>query len=241
MQSNSNINNIHNEPPPSYHEVIATNKQKEIFTYKSIKSFNDCDKIDNENTSAIISPTSNTSSTYEFNQSDNLNNNQNSNTMNVNGAASPTSSCSDSIMCECTTTINQHFIANFCENCNNLYTNNNSTALSTCGQQNCFQNHFAYCMDTTDQINNNNIIDDPNCCLEQNQTRQTDEHALDTNRCNTNNNAITNSNNDENGNETQSINLNCNGLVRLDMTQIMDHTGLPTYDAAMKLEASGYV
>lgn len=96
-------------------------------------------------------------------------------------------------------------------------------------------------MDTTDQINNNNIIDDPNCCLEQNQTRQTDEHALDTNRCNTNNNAITNSNNDENGNETQSINLNCNGLVRLDMTQIMDHTGLPTYDAAMKLEASGYV
>uniref|UniRef100_A0A182NJB6 Uncharacterized protein n=1 Tax=Anopheles dirus TaxID=7168 RepID=A0A182NJB6_9DIPT len=32
-----------------------------------------------------------------------------------------------------------------------------------------------------------------------------------------------------------------NGLVRLDMSQIIDNTGLPTYEAALKLESSGYV
>uniref|UniRef100_A0A182JGQ5 Uncharacterized protein n=1 Tax=Anopheles atroparvus TaxID=41427 RepID=A0A182JGQ5_ANOAO len=35
--------------------------------------------------------------------------------------------------------------------------------------------------------------------------------------------------------------LDANGLVRLDMSQIIDHTGLPTYEAALKLESSGYV
>uniref|UniRef100_A0A182JQ09 Uncharacterized protein n=1 Tax=Anopheles christyi TaxID=43041 RepID=A0A182JQ09_9DIPT len=35
--------------------------------------------------------------------------------------------------------------------------------------------------------------------------------------------------------------LNDNGLVRLDMSQIIDNTGLPTYEAALKLESSGYV
>ncbi|XP_061500153.1 uncharacterized protein LOC5667349 isoform X1 [Anopheles gambiae] len=35
--------------------------------------------------------------------------------------------------------------------------------------------------------------------------------------------------------------LNENGLVRLDMSQIIDNTGLPTYEAALKLESSGYV
>uniref|UniRef100_A0A182PUC8 Uncharacterized protein n=1 Tax=Anopheles epiroticus TaxID=199890 RepID=A0A182PUC8_9DIPT len=35
--------------------------------------------------------------------------------------------------------------------------------------------------------------------------------------------------------------LHENGLVRLDMSQIIDNTGLPTYEAALKLESSGYV
>lgn len=35
--------------------------------------------------------------------------------------------------------------------------------------------------------------------------------------------------------------LNENGLIRLDMSQIIDRTGLPTYEAALKLESSGYV
>ncbi|XP_065086683.1 uncharacterized protein s-cup [Ochlerotatus camptorhynchus] len=36
-------------------------------------------------------------------------------------------------------------------------------------------------------------------------------------------------------------NLAENGLVRLDMSQIIDQTGLPTYEAALRLESSGYV
>ncbi|XP_039447522.1 uncharacterized protein LOC120426803 [Culex pipiens pallens] len=36
-------------------------------------------------------------------------------------------------------------------------------------------------------------------------------------------------------------NLNENGIVRLDMSRIIDQTGLPTYEAALKLESSGYV
>ncbi|XP_073811307.1 spermiogenesis-related protein stanley-cup [Musca autumnalis] len=40
------------------------------------------------------------------------------------------------------------------------------------------------------------------------------------------------------------IDLNCineNGIISLDMSKIIDKTGLPTYDAALKLESSGYV
>lgn len=40
------------------------------------------------------------------------------------------------------------------------------------------------------------------------------------------------------------VNLDCineNGLISLDMSKIIDKTGLPTYDAAIKLESSGYV
>lgn len=35
--------------------------------------------------------------------------------------------------------------------------------------------------------------------------------------------------------------LNGNGIVRMDMSKIIDATGLPTYDAALKLESCGYV
>lgn len=35
--------------------------------------------------------------------------------------------------------------------------------------------------------------------------------------------------------------INRNGLIRLDMSQIIDQTGLPTYEAALKLKSSGYV
>lgn len=43
---------------------------------------------------------------------------------------------------------------------------------------------------------------------------------------------------------TVAINLDCineNGIISLDMSRIIDKTGLPTYDAALKLESSGYV
>lgn len=35
--------------------------------------------------------------------------------------------------------------------------------------------------------------------------------------------------------------INRNGLIRLDMSQIIDQTGLPTYEAALKLKSSGYI
>ncbi|KAI9576614.1 probable serine/threonine-protein kinase ndrD [Glossina fuscipes] len=35
--------------------------------------------------------------------------------------------------------------------------------------------------------------------------------------------------------------INENGIISLDMSKIIDKTGLPTYDAALKLESSGYV
>jgi hypothetical protein len=35
--------------------------------------------------------------------------------------------------------------------------------------------------------------------------------------------------------------INGNGMIRLDMSQIIDQTGLPTYEAALKLKSSGYV
>jgi len=51
---------------------------------------------------------------------------------------------------------------------------------------------------------------------------------------------------DGNGNcrQSGSVNLttiNGNGVVRLDMSQIIDQTGLPTYEAALQLKSSGYV
>lgn len=51
---------------------------------------------------------------------------------------------------------------------------------------------------------------------------------------------------DGNGNcrRSETINLstiNRNGLIRLDMSQIIDQTGLPTYEAALQLKSSGYV
>lgn len=43
------------------------------------------------------------------------------------------------------------------------------------------------------------------------------------------------------GGDTDLRNLTENGLIRLDMSQIIDQTGLPTYEAALRLESSGYV
>lgn len=35
--------------------------------------------------------------------------------------------------------------------------------------------------------------------------------------------------------------LLCDGVIRMDMSKIIDQTGLPTYEAALRLESSGYV
>lgn len=44
-----------------------------------------------------------------------------------------------------------------------------------------------------------------------------------------------------NNNTADFDHLNGNGIVRMDMSKIIDSTGLPTYDAALKLESCGYV
>ena len=72
-----------------------------------------------------------------------------------------------------------------------------------------------------------------NNCRKMSSDDDSDEDDIDING-NVNNGAMPNRN----------INLetiNRNGLIRLDMSQIIDHTGLPTYEAAIKLESSGYV
>lgn len=52
----------------------------------------------------------------------------------------------------------------------------------------------------------------------------------------------TTSEDEANGNHSIDLNvINNNGLVRVNMSQIIDRTGLPTYEAALKLESSGYV
>lgn len=48
-------------------------------------------------------------------------------------------------------------------------------------------------------------------------------------------------NNNENGGPVDLDAFNEAGLIRMDMSQIIDQTGLPTYEAALKFESSGYV
>lgn len=77
--------------------------------------------------------------------------------------------------------------------------------------------------DVNDNINGNGLSND---------TTTTTATSDDTN--DNNNNATVNT-----GVDLQQINEN--GIIRLDMSQIIDSTGLPTYEAAIKLEQSGYV
>lgn len=55
------------------------------------------------------------------------------------------------------------------------------------------------------------------------------------------NTSIQHNKRNNNNNENEFDNLNENGIVRMDMSKIIDATGLPTYDAALKLESCGYV
>lgn len=89
--------------------------------------------------------------------------------------------------------------------------------------------------------NNNNLMGD-----DSNNNNNNNFNGLVTE---TSDDAIVNDNdNNNNGDVTTENNtvvdlqpFNENGLIRLDMSQIIDSTGLPTYEAALKLEQSGYV
>lgn len=65
------------------------------------------------------------------------------------------------------------------------------------------------------------------------------EYSLHTNNTSSQDQSDRNNNNSAVKNEFD--NLNENGIVRMDMSKIIDATGLPTYDAALKLESCGYV
>jgi hypothetical protein len=177
-----------------------------------VRTLNEQEKEDNDE--AIMSTTSNASSAYDLNQ-------------NMNQSA----------LCNCNSTITHHYVSNLCENCNNLIISNGNI-YSTAST--CYASQFNYCAD----VLNNNLNDNQHdCCSDSQTTTPTENQPQNDLNNNENLDNIQTTENDENGNgnETNSINLNCNGLIRLDMSQIMDNTGLPTYDAAIKLESSGYV
>lgn len=50
-----------------------------------------------------------------------------------------------------------------------------------------------------------------------------------------------NNNNDGDGSPVDLDIIKANGIIKLDMSRIMDHTGLPTYEAALKLKSSNYI
>lgn len=50
-----------------------------------------------------------------------------------------------------------------------------------------------------------------------------------------------NNNNDGDGSSVDLDIIKANGIIKLDMSRIMDHTGLPTYEAALKLKSSNYI
>lgn len=84
-----------------------------------------------------------------------------------------------------------------------------------------------------DRLNNNNGNNDDD-----------DEEEEETTEVNAGNNATT-STSDANGNIISDENalemINGKGVIKLDMSRIIDLTGLPTYEAALKLKSSSYI
>lgn len=103
----------------------------------------------------------------------------------------------------------------------------------------------------TDDNNGNSIVDYCQCFSSPVLTAQQMQISAETNGINGNDlQDDERSMMDPNGNpndesiDDDTVNLetfNDNGLIRMDMSQIIDQTGLPTYEAAIKLESSGYV
>lgn len=93
---------------------------------------------------------------------------------------------------------------------------------------------------------------DINNCLDNN-NNSNDQHpttsaSLSLPALNNNENAATTNNNNEedeiNGNDDSVVNWDisrANGIIKLDMSRIMDNTGLPTYEAALTLKSSNYI
>lgn len=96
----------------------------------------------------------------------------------------------------------------------------------------------------------NNLVESSNQRRTSTESRQSNEASTSSTSDNhrdmdsdqNGNQEVINQQANDNGNSTTELNsINNNGLIRVDMSQIIDRTGLPTYEAALKFESSGYV
>lgn len=236
----------HNEPPPSYDCVMAldeviSRKRKNLYTFKAYHPglvIKDCMRGDVFPTTPQVS--------LDENNCD---------------IRSPSSAVS---LCNCNCVINQNYASNLCANCNSVIDveNNNVTCTVTTisggnlAQDNCPLSDAnrppspATEFDLlNDQLNNNDF--NGNIDSIASPSTSTDYASCSVPlSCGQQKSADEDDDEDEingNGNcrqQCESVNLstiNCNGLIRLDMSQIIDQTGLPTYEAALQLKSSGYV
>ncbi|CAO1352672.1 unnamed protein product [Diamesa serratosioi] len=260
----------HNEPPPSYDIVMAldeviSRKRKNLYTFKGFhhhhreKDYNGNDDDNNEDnlmpqvTTTLyhapdeITPTINTFCNCNC-------------TINQNYASNLCTNCSNIIITNTTTDQDNNNVCSIITS--PLNENINPLNISNCQLQHNQQlqqqpeNDLLY-----DQLNNNNdtsvevMLEN---CINSPSTSNTNYNRLNETTAGTDNNCRKMSSDDDsdeddidmNGNvnngamPNRNVNLetiNRNGLIRLDMSQIIDHTGLPTYEAAIKLESSGYV
>lgn len=239
-----------NEPPPSYDCVMAldeviSRKRKNLYTFKVYH---------HHPGHAIKDCMGNVTHTPQVSLDENRCDIQ-----------SPSSAAS---LCNCNCVINQNFATNLCANCNNVIdnvdeANNNNVATanidSNLAQENCpTTNQPTGEIDLLDdQLNNN--INDYNGNSHQldsvaSPSTSTSTHYMSCSVVSSGEqhqrlNDTEDEDDDEiNGNgscrQSDPVNLdtiNGNGLIRLDMSQIIDQTGLPTYEAALHLKSSGYV
>lgn len=178
---------------------------------------------------------------------------------------------SDVSLCNCNCVMNQSFTAfatNLCANCNNVIdiadnANNNVACPTTISGSNLSQDNCPL-SDTNrtelDLLNNNDDVNGNGRQFDSIASPSTSTStSTQYNSCsmppiseqlpeslNETEDDDEASSIDGNGNCRQagSVNLstiNHNGLIRIDMSEIIDQTGLPTYEAALHLKSSGYV
>lgn len=109
------------------------------------------------------------------------------------------------------------------------------TSTATCECEKTFRNKCLVAeMDNTDESTENMTNENNNPSTKTLEKLCQNETATDAVECNCQQHMQFNS-------SVEFDVLSDNGIVRMDMSKIIDRTGLPTYDAAIKLESFGYV
>jgi hypothetical protein len=240
----------HNEPPPSYDCVMAldeviSRKRKNLYTFKAYHhhaGFDAKDCIAGHSTPTPTTPQVSLEETHCDNR----------------GPSSPTS------LCNCNCSISQTFTANLCTNCNTLIDSadgdNNNAPCSHATQDDCPLTCLTLPVGATlpeddslsDRLNNNEVSGDANGNgqPDASPSTSTSTHYLscpvqltcERPSCIEEDDEVDgNGNRRQAGSEEELSTINQNGLIRLDMSKIIDQTGLPTYEAALHLKSSGYV